>query len=120
MGSPALRAASSMARTRRSWAGCSSSAAAASRPTRVHTAPRSAPDMRRCAAALACLGALMAGPAPADAPPDAPAPHSEAYQARFLQGVAALQAGDPMRAATIFEQLLAETGSPRVKLELAR
>ncbi|HQS81447.1 MAG TPA: tetratricopeptide repeat protein [Thiobacillus sp.] len=42
------------------------------------------------------------------------------YQARFLLGVEALHAGNPMRAAAIFEPLLAETGSPRVKLELAR
>lgn len=77
--------------------------------------------MRRCAAALACLGALMAGTVQADVPPDAAASQrSEAYQARFLQGVDALQAGDPMRAAAIFEELLTETGSPRVKLELAR
>jgi hypothetical protein len=77
--------------------------------------------MRRYAAGLACVAALLAAPALAgEAPAGTAQERSDAYQARFLRGVEALQADDPMRAATIFEQLLAETGSPRVKLELAR
>ncbi len=77
--------------------------------------------MRRCAAALACILALQAGPALAeDTPAGTVQASNSQYQARFLHGVEALNAGDPMRAATIFERLLAETGSPRVKLELAR
>ncbi|HSJ79841.1 MAG TPA: porin family protein, partial [Thiobacillus sp.] len=77
--------------------------------------------MRQFGAVLACVAALLAAPvlaaeAPAGTNPEA----SAAYQARFLLGVEALHAGDPMRAAAIFEPLLAETGSPRVKLELAR
>ena len=76
--------------------------------------------MRRRAALLACLAALLTGPAPADEPPAAQPRQDAAHQARFTQGVEALRAGNPMRAATIFEQLLADTGSPRVKLELAR
>lgn len=77
--------------------------------------------MRRLAAVLACVAALLAAPALAEeAPAGTTQERSVAYQARFLLGVEAMQAGNPMRAATIFEQLLAETGSPRVKLELAR
>src|SRR5512139_645042 len=77
--------------------------------------------MRRSAAVLGCVAMLLAGPALAEEAPAATLQASgDPYQARFLLGVEALQAGDPMQAATIFEQLLAETGSPRVKLELAR
>jgi hypothetical protein len=77
--------------------------------------------MRRWAAVLACVSALLTGSALADETPAAAVQQDhDAYQARFLRGVEALHAGDPMRAATIFEELLAETGSPRVKLELAR
>lgn len=77
--------------------------------------------MRRCAAALACVSALLTGSALADeTPPPAVQQDVDAHQARFLLGVDALRAGNPMRAAMIFEQLLADTGSPRVKLELAR
>ncbi len=76
--------------------------------------------MRRYAAALACAATLLAAPALAEEAPAGAATEVDAYQARFLSGVEALRAGNPMRAATIFEQLLAETGSPRVKLELAR
>ncbi|HMM46395.1 MAG TPA: porin family protein [Thiobacillaceae bacterium] len=64
---------------------------------------------------------MFAGLAPAaDPPPEGTQVGAAAHQARFLEGVEALHAGNPMRAATIFEPLLAETGSPRVKLELAR
>lgn len=77
--------------------------------------------MRRFAAGLACVAALLPAPALAEeAPAGTVQTSGNDYQARFLLGVEALQAGNPMRAATIFEQLLAETGSPRVKLELAR
>src|SRR5512139_171717 len=77
--------------------------------------------MRRFGAVLACAAALAGPPALAEEPPDGTVQDSrDAYQARFLLGVEALHAGNPMRAATIFEPLLAETGSPRVKLELAR
>ena len=77
--------------------------------------------MRRWAAVLACVSALLTGSALAEETP-APAVQQDgdAYQARFLRGVEALHAGNPMRAAAIFEQLLADTGSPRVRLELAR
>lgn len=77
--------------------------------------------MRRFAAALACVSALLTSPVLADDAPTGTVQKSgNDYQARFLLGVEAMHAGNPMRAATIFEQLLAETGSPRVKLELAR
>ncbi|HET9463100.1 MAG TPA: porin family protein [Thiobacillus sp.] len=77
--------------------------------------------MRRFAAVLACVAALLACPVLAEEAPAGTVPaQGDAYQARFLLGVEALRTGNPMRAATIFEQLLAETGSPRVKLELAR
>lgn len=77
--------------------------------------------MRRFAAALGCVAALLAGPALAeDVPSGTTQTESSEHQAHFIQGLEALRAGNPMRAATIFEQLLAETGSPRVKLELAR
>src|SRR5574340_493105 len=77
--------------------------------------------MRRFAAVLTCFAALLTGPALAEEAPAGTAQESSnAYQARFLKGVEAMRAGNPMRAATIFEQLLADTGSPRVKLELAR
>src|SRR5512143_1313303 len=77
--------------------------------------------MRRSAALLGCIAMLLAGPAPAEEAPTATLQASgDPYQARFLLGVEAMRAGNPMRAAAIFEQLLAATGSPRVKLELAR
>lgn len=77
--------------------------------------------MRRCAAVLACITALLTGSVQAEETPvSAVQQNGDAYQARFLLGVEALHAGNPMRAAAIFEQLLADTGSPRVKLELAR
>src|SRR5512139_1483071 len=78
--------------------------------------------MHRYAAALAaCIATLLTGPALAEeAPAGTAQERSNDYQARFLLGVDALRAGNPMRAAMIFEQLLADTGSPRVKLELAR
>lgn len=77
--------------------------------------------MRRVAAALACVTALLTNPVLAEeTAAGAAQQHDSEYQARFLLGLEALRAGNPMRAATIFEQLLAETGSPRVKLELAR
>ncbi len=77
--------------------------------------------MRRCAAVLACITALLTGSVQAEeTPASAVQQNGDAYQARFLLGVEALHAGNPMRAAAIFEQLLADTGSPRVKLELAR
>ncbi len=77
--------------------------------------------MRRFAALLACLAALLTGPALAEEAPETQAARQDAaHQARFRLGVEALRAGKPMQAATIFEQLLADTGSPRVKLELAR
>lgn len=44
----------------------------------------------------------------------------EANQARFIMGVEAIQRGDHETAARILERLLADTNSPRVKLELAR
>src|SRR5512139_197158 len=77
--------------------------------------------MHRFAAALAACIVTLTGSAFAEEAPAGTAQESRNdYQARFLLGVEALHAGNPMRAATIFEQLLAETGSPRVKLELAR
>ena len=45
---------------------------------------------------------------------------ANAHQVRFLDGLDALRTGRPARAAVIFEDLLEATGSPRVKLELAR
>jgi hypothetical protein len=77
--------------------------------------------MLRCAAVLACITALLTGSVRAEeTPASAVQQNGDAYQARFVLGVEALHAGNPMRAAAIFEQLLADTGSPRVKLELAR
>jgi hypothetical protein len=77
--------------------------------------------MQRFAATLACVATLLAGPALAEeAPASTAQASSNTYQARFLLGVEAMHAGSPARAAAIFEPLLAETGSPRVKLELAR
>src|SRR5512135_3893637 len=76
--------------------------------------------MRRYGAVLACVATLiMVSPVLAAEPPAGTVQASE-YQAHFLLGVEAMRAGNPMRAAAIFEQLLAATGSPRVKLELAR
>ena len=77
--------------------------------------------MRRFAAVLACVATLIVFPAQAEEAPARTVPkQGDAYQTRFLLGVEALHAGNPMRAVVIFEQLLAETGSPRVQLELAR
>src|SRR5512135_3641001 len=77
--------------------------------------------MRRYGAVLACVATLMVSPVLAEEPPAGTVQASgNEYQARFLLGVEAMRAGNPMRAAAIFEQLLAATGSPRVKLELAR
>ncbi len=77
--------------------------------------------MQRFAATLVCVATLLAGPALAEeAPASTAQASSNAYQTRFLLGVEAMHAGSPARAAAIFEPLLAETGSPRVKLELAR
>lgn len=88
---------------------------------RARTAPNSKPGVRRFAAVLACVATLLAAPVlAAEAPTGASQETGATYQARFLLGVEALHAGNPMRAAAIFEPLLAETGSPRVKLELAR
>ena len=88
---------------------------------RAHTAPSGKPGVRRFGAVLACVAALLAAPVLAQQVPAGTSQETGAtYQARFLLGVEALHAGNPMRAAAIFEPLLAETGSPRVRLELAR
>jgi len=77
--------------------------------------------MWRIGAVLACIAMLVVPPVLAEEPLASTVQDSgSAYQARFLLGVEAMRAGNPMRAATIFERLLADTGSPRVKLELAR
>lgn len=72
-------------------------------------------------AALACAAILASMPALADPPATGTAVNiDKPYQARFVRGVEAMMKGDYALAAAIFEKLLADTGSQRVRLELAR
>lgn len=63
--------------------------------------------------AAAFSACLVAGAAAAQT-------HDPGIQRSFVEGVRLLQAGDYEAAARIFEQLVRQTNSPRVKLELAR
>ena len=69
--------------------------------------------MRRFALLLSLAGALNSAPALAHM-------REEALQRTFIEGVQQLEAGNLAQAESIFRELLRVTGSPRVKLELAR
>lgn len=69
--------------------------------------------MRRLCLAWICAAALLQGAARAGT-------HEQALQESFLEGVRLLREGDYERAAAVLRELLGKTGSPRVKLELAR
>jgi outer membrane protein len=69
--------------------------------------------MRGLAIGLLFAGALASGPALAQW-------SEETLQRRFVEGMQQLEAGDLAQAESVFRELLTHTGSPRVKLELAR
>lgn len=69
--------------------------------------------MKRLVLLLSFAGALHSGPVPAQT-------REEALQRMFIEGIQQLEAGNLPQAESIFREMLTATGSPRVKLELAR
>ena len=73
--------------------------------------------VRRLVASALVFAAALLSAAPAAAAAEAPDPQ---LQREFVEGARLLHAGDYAAAAGVFRALLERTGSPRVRLELAR